>query len=63
MLVINEKQNYFKLKETIRAKYHQLSDIERDRLAEHGKRIGQIKVLFKFQCGHFSLEKPISQMY
>ena len=35
-LVINEEQNYFRLKESIRSKDDQLSDIERDRLIEHG---------------------------
>ena len=39
--MINEEQNYFRLKESIRAKGDQLSDIERDRLIEHGKRVGQ----------------------
>ena len=36
--VINEKQSYFMLKETIRAKYNQLSDIECDRLIKHDKK-------------------------
>ena len=61
--MINKKQNYFILKETIRAKYNQLSHTERGRLIEHGKKIGKIEVLFNFQCGHFSSEKTISQMY
>ena len=39
-LVINEEQNYFMLREIIRAKDNQLSNIERDRLTEHNKRIG-----------------------
>ena len=55
--VINEKENNFVLKKTTRAKYNQLSHVERDRLIEHGKKIGQIEVLFKFQYGHFSSEK------
>ena len=45
--VINEEQNYFRLKESIRAKDDQLSDIERDRLIEHGKRVGQNERLNK----------------
>ena len=40
-LVINEKQNYFRLKGSIRAKDNQLGDIEQNRLLEHGKRIWQ----------------------
>ena len=32
MLVINEEQNYFRLKETVRTKDSQRSDMERDRL-------------------------------
>lgn len=36
----NEEQNYFRLKESIRAKDYQLSNIERDRLMEHGKKTG-----------------------
>ena len=40
-LMINEEQKYFRLKESIRAKDDQLSDNERDRLIEHGKKIGQ----------------------
>ena len=37
VLVTNKEQNYFRLKESIGAKDDQLSDIERDRLIEHGK--------------------------
>ena len=47
ILVINKEQNYFRLKESIRAKDDQLSDIERDRLIEHGKRVGQNERLNK----------------
>ena len=39
--MINEEQSYFRLRENIRAKDHQLSEIELYRLIEHGKRIGQ----------------------
>ena len=39
--VISEEQNYFRQKESIIAKDNQLSDIKRDRLIEHGHRIGQ----------------------
>ena len=35
--MINEEQNYFRLKENIRAKDDQLSNIERDRLIKHSK--------------------------
>ena len=38
--MIHEEQNYFRLEEN-RTKDDQLSDFERDRLIEHGKRIGQ----------------------
>ena len=41
ILVINEEQNYFRLKESIRSKDNQLSNIEWNRLIEHGKSIGQ----------------------
>ena len=44
--MINEEQNYFRLEEN-KAKDDQLSDIERDRLIEHGKRIGQNTRKFK----------------
>lgn len=37
-MVINEEHNYFRLKESIRAKNNQLGDIEMDRLIEQGKR-------------------------
>ena len=40
-LVINEQQNRFRLKGSIRAKEDQLSGIEQDRLIEHGKSIEQ----------------------
>ena len=39
--MINEEQNYFRLKERIIAKDDQLSDIEQGRLIGYGKRIGQ----------------------
>ena len=39
--MINERQNYFRLKGSIRAKDNQLCDIEQNRLIEHGERIGQ----------------------
>ena len=41
ILVINEEQNHFRLKESIRSKDEQLNDFERDRLIEHGKKIKQ----------------------
>ena len=40
-LVIDVERNCFGPKETIRAKVDQLLDIERDRLTEYGKRVGQ----------------------
>ena len=40
-LVINEKQSFFRLKENIRAKDDQLSDIEGERIIAHGKRTGE----------------------
>ena len=36
-LVINEKQNFLRLKESIKRKDSQLGDIKRDRLIQHGK--------------------------
>ena len=44
-LVINEDQNYFRLKESIRPKEDCLGDIDRDRLTEHSKRIRINKIL------------------
>ena len=44
-LVINEEQKYLRLKESIRTKYCQQGDIERDRLTEHYKRIGISEIL------------------
>ena len=44
-LVINEEHNCFMLKESFRAKYNQLGDFERERLIEHGKRIGIDEIL------------------
>lgn len=38
MLVINEEQNHFRPKESIRLKDDQLRDFECDRLKEHCKR-------------------------
>lgn len=43
MLLINDEQNYFKWKESIRAKDNQISDKEWDKLTEHRKMAGQIK--------------------
>ena len=40
-LVINKEQNDFRLKESIKGKDEQVSDIERDRLIGNGKKIGQ----------------------
>ena len=40
-IVINEDQNCFRSKESIRAKDDQFDDIEWDRLIEHSKRIVQ----------------------
>ena len=40
-LVINEEQHYFRLKESIRAQDDHMGDIERDRLIDYSKRIGQ----------------------
>ena len=40
-LVINEDHNYFMVEKSIRAKGDELSDNERNRLIENGKRIGQ----------------------
>ena len=39
--MINEEQSYFRLRENIGAKDHQLSEIELYRLIERGKRNGQ----------------------
>ena len=39
MLLINEEQNHFRLKESVRAKDNQQGDIEGDKLIKHGKRI------------------------
>ena len=44
-LAINEDQNYFRLKESIRPKEDCLGDIDRDRLTEHSKRIRINKIL------------------
>ena len=46
-LVINEDQNYFRLKESIRPKEDYLGDIDRDRLTEHSKGIRINKTLNK----------------
>lgn len=43
MLLINDEQNYFRWKESIRAKDNQISDKEWDKLTEHRKMAGQIK--------------------
>ena len=37
-MVINKEHNYFRLKESIRAKNNRLDEIERDRLIKQGKR-------------------------
>ena len=48
----NEEKKYCILKESIRAKDYQLSDTERDRIREHGKRIGRYKrTSLKFKTG------------
>ena len=39
--MINEEQNWFRLKESIRVNDVQLSDIERDRSIGNGKRVLQ----------------------
>ena len=44
-LMINKGQNYFRLKESFRTKYNQVSDIECNGLIEHGKKIGKNKKL------------------
>ena len=44
---INEEQNYFRPKESIKAKDNQLGDIEWGRLVKHGKRIGIDEVLWQ----------------
>ena len=44
-LVINEEKKYLRLKESIRTKDCQQGDIERNRLIEHGKRIGINEIL------------------
>lgn len=41
-LVINEKQNFLRLKESIRRKDSQLGGIKRDRLIQHGKIMGSM---------------------
>lgn len=38
-LVINKEQNYFRIKESIRAKDDQLTEVEWNKLIDHGKRI------------------------
>ena len=45
ILVINEEQNYFSLKENIRAKVDQLCDIDHNRLIGNVKRIRMNKRL------------------
>ena len=45
ILAIKQEQNYFSLKENIKAKSDQLIDIERDILIERDKRIEQNEVL------------------
>ena len=40
-VAFKEEQNYHILKDSIRAKDDQLGDIERDRLIDHRKKIGQ----------------------
>lgn len=42
-LVINKEQNQFRLKESIRTKDDQLSDIEQDRFIEHVKELGRMR--------------------
>ena len=44
-LVINEKQNFLRLKESIKRKDSQLGDIKRDRLIQHGKNNGISELL------------------
>ena len=44
-LVINEKQNFLRLKESIKRKGSQLGDIKRDRLIQHGKNNGISELL------------------
>ena len=39
--MINKEQNDFRLKESIKGKDEQVSDIERDRLIGNGKKTGQ----------------------
>ena len=41
ILLINEEENYFRLKESIMAKDDQLSDIGQGRFIEHSERFGQ----------------------
>ena len=41
ILLINEEENYFMMKESLRAKDDQLSDIEQGRFIEHSERFGQ----------------------
>ena len=43
ILLINKEENYFRLKESIRAKDDQLSNIEQGRFIEHSERFGQNK--------------------
>ena len=45
MLLINEEQNHLRLAETIKTKDNQLGGLERDRLIEHGKKIGVNELL------------------
>ena len=40
-LMVNEQNNFFRPKESIREEKDHVDDIERDRLMEHGKMIGQ----------------------
>ena len=37
--MINKEQNYFRIKESIRAKDDQLTEVEWNKLIDHGKRI------------------------
>ena len=61
-LVINEEQNYFRLKESKRAKDNQLGNIEPDRLTEQSKRIGMNKILKQNEGQSLKLKTAVQNL-
>ena len=62
VLVINEEQNYRSLNESSRTNNSQLGDIERDRLMEHGKRIGIDEILREGETQNLNLKYKIKSL-